>query len=136
MKVTLNWLRDYVDIDSTPDELVHLLTMAGLEAESVEDLGGRLSGLVVGRVLERRPHPNAERLSVCRVDVGGSEAARIVCGAPNVAAGQKVPVVLPGSALPDGTRIGRVELRGVVSEGMICSEAELGLGDDDQGILV
>ncbi len=136
MKVTLNWLREYVDIDSTPDELVHLLTMAGLEAESVEDIAGRLSGLVVGRVLERQPHPNAERLSVCRVDVGGSEAARIVCGAPNVAAGQKVPVVLPGRALPDGTRIGRAELRGVVSEGMICSEAELGLGEDDKGILV
>ena len=136
MKITLNWLREYVDIDSTPEELVHRLTMAGLEAESVEDLGGRLSGIVVGRVLERASHPQADRLSVCRVEVGRPEPARIVCGAPNVAAGQMVPVVLPGCSLPDGTRIEKVELRGVLSEGMICSAAELGLGEDEEGILV
>ena len=136
MKITLNWLREYVDVDLPPEELVHRLTMAGLEAESVEDLGERLSGIVVGRVLERGPHPKADRLSVCRVNVGRPEPARIVCGAPNVAAGQKVPVVLPGCALPDGTRIERVELRGVLSEGMICSEAELGLGEDEEGIMV
>ena len=136
MKITLNWLREYVDVDSTPEELVHRLTMAGLEAESVEDLGARLSGIVVGRVLESDPHPKADRLSVCRVDVGRPEPARIVCGAANVAAGQMVPVVLPGCALPDGTRIEKVELRGIRSEGMICSEAELGLGEDDEGILV
>ena len=136
MKITLNWLREYVDVDSTPEELVHRLTMAGLEAESVEDLGARLSGIVVGRVLESDPHPKADRLSVCRVDIGRPEPARIVCGAANVAAGQMVPVVLPGCALPDGTRIERVELRGIRSEGMICSEAELGLGEDDEGILV
>lgn len=136
MKITLNWLREYVDVDSTPEELVHRLTMAGLEAESVEDLGARLSGIVVGRVLESAPHPKADRLSVCRVDVGRPEPARIVCGAANVAAGQMVPVVLPGCALPDGTRIEKVELRGIRSEGMICSEAELGLGEDDEGILV
>ena len=136
MKITLNWLREYVDVDLPPEELVHRLTMAGLEAESVEDLGERLSGIVVGRVLERGPHPKADRLSVCRVDVGRPEPARIVCGAPNVAAGQKVPVVLPGCALPDGTRIERAELRGVLSEGMICSEAELGLGEDEAGIMV
>ena len=136
MKITLSWLRDYVEVDSTPEELVHRLTMAGLEAESVEDLGGRLSDIVVGRVLERRPHPNADRLSLCVVDLGRAEPVQIVCGGPNVDAGQIVPVVLPGGSLPDGTRIGRVEVRGVASEGMICSEAELGLGEEDRGILV
>lgn len=136
MKITLNWLRDYVDLDSTPEELVHRLTMAGLEAESVEDLGGGLADIVVGRVLERRPHPNADRLSICIVDAGPSGPVRIVCGGPNVDAGQMVPVVLPGGSLPDGRRIDRVELRGIASEGMICSEAELGLGEEDQGILV
>ena len=136
MKITVNWLREYVDVDWDVTELVHRLTMAGLEAESVEDLGQQLAGIVVGHVLEGDPHPNADRLSVCRVDVGDGTPRTIVCGAPNVAAGQTVAVVLPGSALPDGTVIGKAKLRGVASEGMICSEVELGLGDDASGILV
>jgi phenylalanyl-tRNA synthetase beta chain len=136
MKVSLKWLRDYVDVDWSVEQFVERLTMAGLEEESVEDLGAALAGIVVGKVVEREPHPNADRLSVCRVDVGEAEPRTIVCGAPNVAAGQTVPVVLPGSQLPDGTKIGKAKLRGVASEGMICSEVELGLGDDGSGILV
>ena len=135
MKISLKWLREYVDVDWGVEEFVERLTMAGLEAESVEDLGTALSGIVIGKVLEREPHPNADRLSVCRVDAGEAEPRTIVCGAPNVTAGQTVPVVLPGSQLPDGTKIGKAKLRGVASEGMICSEIELGLGDDGDGII-
>ncbi len=136
MKISLKWLREYVDVDWTVAEFVERLTMAGLEEESVEDLGAALSGIVVGKVIEREQHPNADRLSVCRVDVGEAEPRTIVCGAPNVAAGQTVAVVLPGSQLPDGTQIGKAKLRGVASAGMICSTVELGLGDDSSGIMV
>lgn len=136
MKISLAWLRQYVDVEWTTEEFVERLTMAGLEEESVEDLGAALSGIIVGKVLEREQHPNADRLSVCRVDVGEPEPRTIVCGAPNVDAGQTVPVVLPGQCLPDGSRIGKAKLRGVASEGMICSEVELQLGDDSSGIMV
>ncbi len=136
MKISLKWLREYVDVDWTAEEFVERLTMAGLEQESVEDLGAALTGIVVGKVLEAEQHPDADRLSVCRVDAGEAEPRTIVCGAPNVDAGQTVPVVLPGSRLPDGTKIGKAKLRGVASEGMICSEIELGLGDDGSGIMV
>ena len=136
MKISLKWLREYVDVDWTVAEFVERLTMAGLEAESVENLGAALSGIIVGKVIEREQHPSADRLSVCRVDVGEVEPRTIVCGAPNVAAGQTVAVVLPGSQLPDGTQIGKAKLRGVASEGMICSTVELGLGDDSSGIMV
>lgn len=136
MKISLKWLREFVDVDWGVEEFVERLTMVGLEAESVEDLGSALSGIVVGKVLQCEPHPDADRLSVCRVDAGEPEPRTIVCGAPNVAAGQTVPVVLPGSQLPDGTKIGKAKLRGVASEGMICSEVELDLGDDGDGIMV
>ena len=136
MKISLKWLRQYVDVDWSVAEFVERLTMAGLEEESVEDLGAALAGIVVGKVIEGEPHPNADRLSVCRVDVGEDALRTIVCGAPNVRSGQTVAVVLPGSHLPDGTQIGKAKLRGVASEGMICSEVELGLGDDSDGIMV
>jgi phenylalanyl-tRNA synthetase beta chain len=136
MKISLKWLREYVDVDWSVAEFIERLTMAGLEEESVEDLGAALSGIVVGKVIEREQHPNADRLSVCRVDVGEDAPRTIVCGAPNVAASQTVAVVLPGSHLPDGTQIGKAKLRGVASEGMICSEVELGLGADSSGIMV
>jgi len=136
VKISLKWLRQYVDVDWSVAEFVDRLTMAGLEEESVEDLGAALAGIVVGKVIEREQHPNADSLSVCRVDVGDDAPRTIVCGAPNVTSGQTVAVVLPGSHLPDGTRIGKARLRGVASEGMICSEVELGLGDDSDGIMV
>jgi phenylalanyl-tRNA synthetase beta chain len=136
MKISLKWLREYVDVDWSVAEFIERLTLAGLEEESVEDLGAALAGIVVGKVIEREQHPNADRLSVCSVEVGDDAPRTIVCGAPNVAAGQTVAVVLPGSHLPDGTRIGKAKLRGVASEGMICSEVELGLGTDSSGIMV
>jgi phenylalanyl-tRNA synthetase beta chain len=136
MKISLKWLREYVDVDWTVAEFVERLTMAGLEEESVDDLGAQLSGIIVGKVISREQHPNADRLSVCSVDVGSAGPKTIVCGAPNVDAGQTVAVVVPGSQLPDGTSIGKAKLRGVASEGMICSEVELGLGDDSSGIMV
>ncbi len=135
MKITYNWLKEFTEVPWAWPELIERLTMTGLEREGVTDLGSRYQGLVVGLVLERQPHPNADRLSVCQVDLGGS-IATIVCGAPNVAAGQKVAVILPGGELPDGTKIRRSKIRGVESAGMICSQAELGLGSDSGGILV
>ena len=135
MKITYNWLREYVDFPWDWNELVERLTMAGLEREGVVDLEQRYKGIVVGRVLECRKHPNADRLSVCQVDIG-SAVNTIVCGAPNVAAEQKVAVILPGFSLPDGSRIKKTKIRGVESSGMICSEIELSLGADAAGILV
>ncbi len=135
MKITYNWLKEYVDFSWGWPELVERLIMAGLEQEGVVDLAERYEGVVVGRVLECHNHPDADRLSVCRVDIGTAEHT-IVCGAPNVAASQKVPVILPGFHLPDGTRIKKAKIRGVESSGMICSEVELGLGEDTSGILV
>ena len=135
MKITCNWLKDYVDYSWDWPELVERLTMAGLEYEGVDDLGKRLDGVVVGRVEACRPHENADRLTVCEVDVG-SAVNTIVCGAPNVAAGQTVAVALPGCTLPGGLVIKKAKIRGVESHGMICAEDELGLGDDHDGIMV
>ena len=136
MKVTLNWLREFTDFDWDPAELENRLTMSGLESESLEDLGERYQGVVVGQVTARSQHPRADRLSVCQVDIGGATGATIVCGAPNVAPGQKVAVILPGHTLPAGAAIERTRIRGVESEGMICSEVELDLGAEAEGILV
>ncbi|MEE2658104.1 MAG: phenylalanine--tRNA ligase subunit beta [Candidatus Latescibacterota bacterium] len=136
MKITRDWLRDYVDYPWDVAELVDRLTMAGLEEEAVDDLATGLDGVVVGLVLSRHPHPNADRLSLCQVDIGDSKPSAIVCGAPNVATGQKVAVILPGSRLPDGREIRRTTIRGVESAGMICSEVELGIGADASAILV
>ncbi|HKC52420.1 MAG TPA: phenylalanine--tRNA ligase subunit beta, partial [Myxococcota bacterium] len=135
MRVPLGWLRSFIDL---PDEaeLCERLTLAGLEIEDIARSGPDLSALRVGLVLEKHPHPNADRLSLCRVDVGGPEPVGVVCGAPNVAAGQKVAVALPGSTLPDGTRLKKSKIRGETSEGMICSARELGLSDEHEGILV
>lgn len=135
MKVAYRWLKELVDFDLSPSDLGEALTMMGLEAVSIENLEAALQGVVVGRVEEVRPHPNADRLSVCRVDVG-THVLEIVCGAPNVQKGQKVPVATVGTTLPNGQTIQRIVVRGVASAGMICSEVELGLGTDASGILV
>jgi phenylalanyl-tRNA synthetase beta chain len=135
MKITTNWLADYVDYNWDWRELVERLTMAGLEFEGVNELGERLNGIIVGHVLERQQHPNADRFSVCKVDVG-TGTNTIVCGAPNVAAGQKVAVALPGCTLPGGMQIKKAKIRGVESLGMICAEDELGLGEGHDGIMV
>ena len=136
MKITCNWLAEYVEFDWDWRELVERLTKAGLELEGAIDFEERYAGVVVGEVLECGRHPNADRLSVCRVDIGAASPSTIVCGAPNVAAAQLVPVITPGHALPDGMAIERTKIRGVESAGMICSETELGLGDDGSGIIV
>jgi len=136
VKITCNWLKEYVDYDWDWRELVERLTKAGLELESAIDFQARYTGVVVSRVLECDRHPDADRLSVCRVDIGADSPSTIVCGAPNVAAGQLVAVITPGHSLPNGMAIKRAKIRGVESSGMICSEIELGLGEDGDGILV
>jgi phenylalanyl-tRNA synthetase beta chain len=139
MKISLNWLKDFVDISKivTPENLGMKLTMATAEIEGVERRGEVLDKLVVGFVKTREKHPNADRLSVTKVDIGGEKFLNIVCGAPNVAAGQKVVVALPGIVFPNGLKLERREVRGIVSEGMICSADEMGLGPSSHsGILV
>jgi phenylalanyl-tRNA synthetase beta chain len=136
VKVTWNWLNDWVDLTGSPEELAQLLATRGLPVESIERGVTFDPAIVVGRVVERGQHPNADRLSLCSVDIGGAARLSIVCGAPNVAAGQKVAVAQIGSRLPDGTKLRKSKIRGVESEGMICSERELGLSDESQGIWV
>ncbi len=135
MRVPLRWLAEWIPL---PDEaeLVARLTQGGLEVEDVLRVGPDLSGVRVGHVLAREKHPNADRLSLCRVDLGDGEPVEIVCGAPNVAAGQNVAVVSPGAKLPDGRQLEKAKIRGVTSHGMICSASELGLEGDASGILV
>lgn len=135
MRVSLSSLAEFVDLPASVEELAEQLTMTGLEVDSIERTGPDLSPFVVGHVLERKPHPDADRLVVCQVDVGGDEPQTIVCGAPNVDAGQRVAVAQPGIRL-QGKKLKRSKIRGVVSNGMICSESELGLSDEHEGILV
>jgi phenylalanyl-tRNA synthetase beta chain len=140
MKVTLNWLRKYVNFDWSPEELAERLTMVGVEVEGIEKRGGGFEGVVVAQVLTRDQHPNADKLSVCRVNDGKGER-QIVCGAQNFKAGDKVPLILPGYTLP--SKPGKEPLtikvgkkRGVESHGMLCSPQELGLGDEVEGLLI
>jgi phenylalanyl-tRNA synthetase beta chain len=135
MRVPLRWLAEWIDLPDEAD-LVARITGGGLEVERVDTVGPDLSGLRVGHVVARERHPNADRLSLCRVDLGEGDPVEIVCGAPNVAAGQRVAVAPSGARLPDGRRLEKAKIRGVVSNGMICSARELGLGDDAGGILV
>ncbi|OGL60930.1 MAG: phenylalanine--tRNA ligase subunit beta [Candidatus Tectomicrobia bacterium RIFCSPLOWO2_12_FULL_69_37] len=139
MRVSLEWLSDYVELDpadaALAGRIAEGLLLAGLEVEAVERPGEALEGMVVGEVLEAGPHPNADRLKLCRVS-DGKRARPVVCGAPNVAAGQRVVLALPGSRLPGGQAIEAVVIRGERSEGMICSARELGLGEDHSGIIV
>jgi phenylalanyl-tRNA synthetase beta chain len=143
MKVSYQWLSEYVDLSGfTASELAEKLTRSGIEVDVVEKRNKCVEQVVVGYVTSREKHPDADKLSVCTIDAGQGEALQIVCGAPNVAAGQKVPVALVGAKLPDGLHIKRAKLRGVESQGMICSAKELGLNDRllpkeiQEGILV
>jgi phenylalanyl-tRNA synthetase beta chain len=140
MRVSLQWLGQLVQCDTTllePQRLAERLSIAGFEVEEVDDLAARAAGVVVGYVQAREPHPNADSLSVCRVDAGTGEVLQIVCGAANVRAGIHVPVALVGSTLPAvNLTIKPAELRGVASNGMICSLQELGLADGSDGIAV
>ena len=139
MKVTLNWLKQYVDFQWSPEELAERLTMLGIEVEGVQKFGGEFEGIVVAQVVARDKHPNADKLSVCRVNDGKSER-QIVCGADNFKAGDKVPLIFPGARLPAKPgeapftiKVGKI--RGVESHGMMCSPQELGLPDQVDGLL-
>lgn len=142
MNISYNWLKQYVDFDLSADELGAALTSVGLEVGSVEEIQsvkGGLQGLVVGRVITCDPHPNSDHMHVCTVDLGSGEPQQIVCGAPNVAAGQKVIVATLGTKLYDGDdciTIKKSKLRGVESFGMICAEDEIGVGTSHDGIIV
>ena len=141
MKVPVSWLREYVDTSASTEEIAERLSISTLEVEriarrGVPDLDGNLGLYRVGRVVEAGKHPNADRLQLCRVDVGEGEPRQIVCGAWNFGSGATVAVALPGAVLPDGQKLEKAKLRGEVSEGMILSERELELGQDHTGILV
>ncbi len=135
MKVSLNWLKEYVPINMAVTDLADALTMAGLEVEAVEDRYAHLETVIVGRVVEVLPHPNADRLKLCRVE-DGSGIVSVVCGAPNVTTGMNAPLARVGTRLPDGTLLAKTVIRGETSEGMLCSEIELGLGLDGSGLMV
>ncbi len=140
MKVPLSWLRDYVDVDLDPHELAHRLTLAGVEAESVEVVGEGWENVIVGLVKAVGQHPDADRLSLATVETGDGELT-VVCGAPNVAAGQKIAFAQVGARLIDAhtgetAKVKAAKIRGVESRGMVCSERELGLSDEHEGILV
>lgn len=134
MKFSARWLREWVDPPVDTETLVHQLTMAGLEVDGTAPAAPAFSSVVVGQVESVERHPDADKLSVCRVDVGAPEKLAIVCGAPNVRAGMKAPVALVGGELPGGLKIKRAKLRGVESHGMLCSERELGLGEGHEGL--
>jgi phenylalanyl-tRNA synthetase beta chain len=137
MRVPLAWLRAYCDPALSTDELADRLASVGLQAERIDRIGvGSADGFVVGKVLSAERHPDADRLTVCLVDDGSREQRQIVCGAPNVAAGQTVAVARPGSVMPDGTRLGEAKLRGVKSSGMILAEDEVGISHDHAETMV
>src|SRR3954470_11573039 len=137
MRAPMRWLRAYCDPPLTAEEAGRKLNDAGIELERIDRVGvSALDNFVVGRVLKAERHPNADRLSVCVVDDGSGAERTIVCGAPNVAAGQTVALALPGAVMPDGTELGQAKLRGVKSSGMILAEDEVGVGEDHDGIMV
>ncbi len=136
MKVPVSWLLDYVKITATPEEIAEKLTFAGIELEGMERIGGAYSGLVVGEVRAVEPHPNADKLRVCRV-FDGKDEVQVVCGAPNVEAGGRYPFAPVGAMLDNGSfKIKKAKLRGVESFGMLCSASELGISDDHDGLMV
>lgn len=135
MNVTLNWLKTYIDFALSPSELADRLTMLGIEVESVRQLGAELEGVVVGKVISIRPHPNADKLVLCQVDMGEAATRQIVCGAPNVREGMLAPVATIGTELPNGITIKRAKLRGEESHGMLCSQKELGISADAAGLM-
>ena len=134
MLVSLKWLKDYIDLELSAEELADRLTMAGLEVDEIQTLAPKFSGVVAAKILSVRPHPNADKLSLCDV-TDGAETYPIVCGAKNIHAGDVVPLAKTGAVIPGGYTIKSTTLRGEKSEGMLCSEAELEIGDDASGIL-
>jgi len=136
MKFSVNWLREFVDLPKEPEEIADLLTRAGVETKGIETRGAKIDQVFVSQITTSSRHPNADRLTVCEVDDGSGTKRQIVCGATNYKVGDKVPLALPGAKLPNGTEIRKSKLRGVESEGMLCSAIELGLGQDAAGLLL
>lgn len=136
MKFSVNWLQEFVDLPDTIENLAELLTLAGVEIERIEERGAKINKVIVAQITASSQHPNADRLTVCEVDDGRGTKRHIVCGATNYKVGDKVPLALPGAKLPNGTEIRKSKLRGVESEGMLCSAIELGLGQDASGLLI
>jgi len=135
MRVSLNWLKEFVEIEQTPGELAELLTMAGLEVEGLEQKAQNLDNVKVSKILDIKPHPQADRLSICQLDAG-NERASVVCGATNIDKGDCVPLASPGTTLPDGMLIKESTIRGELSQGMLLAEDEMGLTDDHTGIMI
>ena len=134
MKVSLSWLNDYVDIQMDAAALADALTMVGLEVESVSDRYAYLQSVLVARIAEVKPQPNADKLTVCRVATGDGSRT-VVCGAPNVSEGMLAPLAMPGTVFPDGSQLEHSVIRGEKSDSMLCSDLELGLGVDAGGIM-
>src|SRR5438270_1873086 len=136
MKFSVNWLREFVDLPKSPEDIAELLTRAGIETKNIQSSGAKIDKVIVSQITASSRHPNADRLTVCTVDDGSDAKRQIVCGATNYKVGDKVPLALPGAKLPNGTEIRKSKLRGVESEGMVCSAIELGLGSDAAGLLI
>ncbi|MRR13687.1 phenylalanine--tRNA ligase subunit beta, partial [bacterium] len=136
MRVSLKWLKELVDVELPVPELVDRLDLTGTAVDGIEVVGAALDGVVVGQILTKERHPEADKLWVTTVDVGTGEPLCIVCGAQNFEAGDKVPVALVGTTLPGGMTIKKAKLRGVASEGMNCSAIELGVGSEASGLLI
>ena len=136
MRISLNWLKDYVRIEVDADTLAQQMTMLGLEIESIERPGADISGVVVGKILSIEPHPNADKLVVCKTDVGQPDPLQIICGAKNMSVGDKVPTAVIGARLAGGFEIARRKMRGIESFGMMCAADELGMGDDHSGLII
>jgi phenylalanyl-tRNA synthetase beta chain len=135
MRVSFNWLKDYVPINLDPEGLANLLTMSGSEVDNIVKTGDELNGIVVSQIVSIAPHPNADKLSLCTVDAG-SGTYSIVCGASNIKPGDKAPLALEGTRLPNGITIKTTKIRDQLSQGMLCSETELALGSDKSGIMI
>src|SRR6476661_4721022 len=136
MKFSVNWLREFVDLPKNPEDIAELLTRAGIETKNIETRGANVDEVIVSQITASSRHPNADRLTVCEVDDGSGTKRQVVCGATNYKVGDKVPLAHPGAKLPNGTEIRKSKLRGVESEGMLCSPIELGLGEDASGLLI
>jgi phenylalanyl-tRNA synthetase beta chain len=136
MKFSVNWLREFVELPPSIDALAELLTMSGVEIEGIQKRGADFDKVVIAQIMDSKPHPNADRLTVCVVDDGSGTKRQIVCGAKNYRVGDKVPLALPGAELTGGLKIRASKLRGVESEGMLCSAKELGVAEDAAGLLI
>ena len=135
MKISWQWIKDYVEVPFSPSELAEALTHSGLEVENLSQWTPAFSGVIVARLGSFRPHRQSDHLSICTVNDGQSDYS-IICGAPNLKVGERVALALEGATLPDGSKIGKTSFQGVLSEGMLCSEKELGIGDDSAGIMI